>query len=121
MLKRPFMLPLLLIVGGLIILSGVVTLWVVASPSPTPLSMHTPTLAGELVSRSQGPYPEILRVTLSAAKQAYDSGSAVFVDARGEAFFAQSHIPGSLSASAQDFDLRLEKLDRETWIIPFCS
>jgi rhodanese-related sulfurtransferase len=56
-----------------------------------------------------------------AAKEAFDAGTAVFVDARGEAFFQESHIPGALSAGGPDFAGQIEGLSRDVWIIPYCS
>ena len=67
------------------------------------------------------PYPEIPRVSLEDAKAAFDSGTAVFVDVRGESSFAQSHIPGAISMTEADLPDHMDDLDRSSWIITYCT
>lgn len=66
-------------------------------------------------------YPEIPRVSLDDAKAAFDAGTAIFVDVRGEDVFAMSHIPGSLSIPLSDLEARLAELDPNQWIITYCT
>lgn len=63
----------------------------------------------------------ILRVNLPDAKQAYESGSAVFVDVRDESSFKNEHIPGALSIPLNDLPAREGELDPNAWIITYCT
>jgi 3-mercaptopyruvate sulfurtransferase SseA len=63
----------------------------------------------------------IPRVTISEAKAAYDSGEAVFVDVRDADSYARDHIPGALSIPLQVLESRTGGLNREDWIITYCT
>jgi len=67
------------------------------------------------------PYPQIQRVDLSTTKEAFDSGTAVFVDVRGEAYFQEGHIPGALSIPLNELEARLVELGQDDWIILYCT
>ena len=43
-------------------------------------------------------------VTLKEAREAYEGGYALFVDARDSDFFEMGHIPGALNLPVTDFD-----------------
>ena len=43
-------------------------------------------------------------VTLKEAREAYEGGHALFVDARDSDFFKIGHIPGALNLPVKDFD-----------------
>ena len=43
-------------------------------------------------------------VTLKEAREAYEEGYALFVDARDSDFFEMGHIPGALNLPVKDFD-----------------
>jgi ArsR family transcriptional regulator len=43
-------------------------------------------------------------VTLKEAREAYEGGYALFVDARDSDFFEMGHIPGALNLPVKDFD-----------------
>lgn len=112
---RPI-LPLLMILAGLLILSGAV-LWGfnqapapskgAAAPSQTPA--NTPSLS------------EIPRVTLGQARSAFDQKTAVFVDVRDAQSYASGHIPGALSIPLTDLGARLNELKSTDWIITYCT
>ena len=68
-----------------------------------------------------GSYPEIQRVYLEQAKAAFDDRSAVFLDVRGAEFYAFSHIPGAVNIPLADLSTRLNELDPDQWIIPYCT
>jgi 3-mercaptopyruvate sulfurtransferase SseA len=67
------------------------------------------------------PYPQIARVELSAAKDAFDAGEAVFVDVRDQAYYENGHIPGAQSIPLSQFGQRLNELDPDNWIILYCT
>jgi rhodanese-related sulfurtransferase len=85
-----------------------------SASSPTPL----PAVSGRLDTST---YPEIPRVSLEKAKAAFDTKSAVFVDVRGSSAYAISHIPGALDIPLEDIETRLNELDPNQWIIPYCT
>ena len=64
-------------------------------------------------------------VSLKQAKEAHESGDALFVDARDPEFFEQGHIPGAVSLPVRDFDSvfpRLKgKLRAAPRIITYCD
>ncbi len=67
------------------------------------------------------PYPDIARASISEAKAAFDSGSAVFLDVRGDAYYNTGHIPGAVSMAEDDVSVRVNELDPKAWIIPYCT
>lgn len=89
-------------------------------PTPTSLGSATPQSA-DLSSLRVGSYPEIQRVSLEKAKAAWDARTAVFLDVRGASFYAFSHIPGALNIPLMDIPTRLNELDPDQWIIPYCT
>ncbi len=107
--------PIVLLVGGILLIIAAI-LAVLVWNFAVPPSQDIPT--GVVAEQS---YPEILRVNLPDAKFAYDSGKAVFVDVRGDEFYAQSHIPGALSIPLGDLVNRLDELDPSNWIITYCT
>ncbi|HEX9332432.1 MAG TPA: rhodanese-like domain-containing protein, partial [Anaerolineales bacterium] len=66
---------------------------------------------------------EVPRVPVDQAKAAFDSGKAVIVDVRGPGPYGVSHIAGALEISLseiQDHPTDL-KLDKDQWIITYCT
>lgn len=116
MFKRPSVLPLTLIVIGLILVLGS-TLWFIGSTRTTAAlsSDISPPIASPRL-----PYPEVRRIGLGDAKAAFDLGSAVFIDVRGEPYYSQSHIPGALSITEDEL-LGREEFDTSDWIILYCT
>ncbi len=108
--KRPI---LLIAIGGILILFAIVVL--LLNPPG-----QTTTLPGASLS-TESVYPEIPRVSLVDAKAAHDAGTAVFVDARPEASYALGHIPGAISIPADQLPQRLGELNKNNWIITYCT
>jgi hypothetical protein len=123
--KRPII-PILMLILGLALILGAVLL-VVALSLPqraSTQSISTPQeQAGEdgLVYETQAPDGQIPRLTVAAAKAAYDRQEAVFLDVRGDTYYAQQHIPGALSISAAALEERIDELDPNAWIITYCT
>ncbi len=69
----------------------------------------------------QGPAPEVSRVSLSDAHNAYTAKQAVFVDVRSPGQYEASHIPGAVSIPLNDVESRMNELDKEQWIITYCT
>ena len=66
-------------------------------------------------------FPEIDRVSLQDAKAAFDSGTAIFVDVRGDQAYDAAHVAGSLSLPLVEIESRLAELDPNQWIITYCT
>ena len=57
-------------------------------------------------------------VSLKEARDAYEAGYALFVDARDPAFFKAGHIPGAVNLPVKDFDRVLSKLKEQLLAAP---
>src|SRR4051812_45787551 len=64
---------------------------------------------------------EVPRITLDEAKAAFDSGNALFVDARGDMAFNQEHIKGAISIPNGGGEDRYSQLPKGKKIIVYCS
>lgn len=110
--KRPII-PIILIIVGLVILIGALaSIFLVADPGEQSVASKP----------DPGyPFPQIQRVDLSTAKDAFDGGTAVFVDVRGVSFYQDGHIPGALSIPLNQLEDRLGELNQDDWIILYCT
>ena len=57
-------------------------------------------------------------VSLKEARDAYEAGYALFVDARDPDFFKAGHIPGAVNLPVKDFDRVLSKLKEQLLAAP---
>lgn len=57
-------------------------------------------------------------VSLAQVKEAFASGTALFVDARDPEFFQMGHIPGAVNLPVRDFDLAFPKLKELLFTVP---
>ncbi|MFM8320258.1 MAG: rhodanese-like domain-containing protein [Chloroflexota bacterium] len=126
--------PLLMVGAGLVLIIGSV-IWTVSarSSASADLRLATPGSsaagptgqpAAEQPAMGQAPripYPDIARVSLADAKSAFDQQQAVFIDARGELYFGDGHIPGAIAMTSEEVLSRLGELDKNAWIIPYCT
>ena len=105
--------PIILMVIGLVILIGAIAgVFLLSGNDDQPVVSNT---------EPEVPYPQIQRVDLSTAKEAFDNGTAVFVDVRGEAYFQEGHIPGAVSVPLNQLEARLDELGQNDWIILYCT
>ena len=104
------------VAGAVIIVIALIS-FTILSKSALPRGVVTPPVGVQV----QGSFPEILRVSLSDAKKAFDSGNAVFVDVRPADSYAQSHVPGALNIPINLINSRLGELKTTAWIIPYCT
>ncbi len=105
--------PVLLVALGILLIGGAA---IVIFVPGLELSNKPSTATSEMI-----PYPQIKRVPLADAKTAFDQGTAIFVDVRGDPFYSQEHIPGALSIPERDLIANLDKLDPQAWIILYCT
>jgi 3-mercaptopyruvate sulfurtransferase SseA len=109
--KKSSNLPLILIVGGGVLLLGSLAYYGYQASQPLPTIVASQPAVGSTT--------DIARVSLADAKAAYDLGSAVFVDVRDAQAYAAQHIPGAVSIPLNELAQRLGELDPEDWIIPY--
>ena len=67
------------------------------------------------------PFPEIDRVELDESFQAYRNQTAVFLDVRSQASYETSHIPGAINIPLNELGTSLSELDKDDWIITYCT
>ena len=97
---------LIVIILGLLLLAGAIYLVVSTNNLP---------------AQSNIPYSEIKRVSLSDARKAFDSQSALFIDVRDADSFTASHIPGAINIPQDQILSRLGELSSARWIITYCT
>ena len=110
--------PFLLVIAGVLLIAGAVVSGIILSRSAAPPPLTGSTGAGGVSRISPEDIP---RMSLEEAKAAFDAGEAVFLDVRPAESYALDHIPGSLSIPLNEVESRLGELDRETWIITYCT
>lgn len=115
--SRPSLAPLLMV--GLGILLMVVSLF--GFIGATQKTSAQPVSTVSIAASSGIPYPEVKRLRLEAAKAAFDSKEAIFLDTRGEPYFSQGHIPGAFAMTDEEIPARLGELDPNAWIITYCT
>lgn len=106
--------PVILVAAGLVIIIGV-AIWAIA-PGLAGGSRIAPTAAVSNI-----PFPDVTRISLADAHAAWVTGSAVFVDVRGDTFYDAAHIPGALSISETNLSERQDQLLKDDWIITYCT
>ena len=95
-------------------------------PELIPTQIRPSTQIIEPVS-TQADLPEseaaVPRVTVEEAKAALESGAAIFVDVRSAEAYEASHTPGAINIQLGEFETNPTdlKLDKEQWIITYCT
>jgi 3-mercaptopyruvate sulfurtransferase SseA len=103
--------PIALLLIGFLLMVGAIALWVLDPGG----GGNTPPQDANI------PFPEIARTSLSDAKNAYDAGSAVFLDVRTAPEYAQSRIPGSKNIPLDELPDRLGELNPEDRFLTICT
>ncbi len=109
--QSSFILPFALIASGIILLVSAIyfaTNQSAVAPAPT-------------ANANNVPYPNVTRISIADAMAAFDLGSAIFIDVRGEPYYSQAHIQGALSITEAELDTALAQIDPKTWIITYCT
>lgn len=107
--KRSNFFPVIIIGGGLLLFIAGVAL-VLENRSPAQVATPTPATVSQ-----------VQRVSLPDAKAAFDDGRAIFLDVRDSSSYAAGHIPGALLIPVSEIPNRMNELNPETWIIPYCT
>lgn len=106
--------PLILIGVGLLLMIGAAVFLIVNPFGGENAADQTP-------SQSDIPFPEVERVELEAAMEAFRTGQAVFVDTRDQQSYLQGFIPGALNIPVNEIESRMGELDPQDWIITYCT
>jgi 3-mercaptopyruvate sulfurtransferase SseA len=114
---RSKLVPVLMVIAGLALILGSLA-WIAFTSRQTAARVEQ---LPAPVTSPRIPYPDIKRATLEEARTAFDAGSVVFVDVRGEPYYSQGHIPGAISISLEELPNRLGELDKTARIITYCT
>lgn len=93
---------------------------------PTQIS-PSPQIIEPVSTQPQADLPEseaaVPRVSVEEAKAALESGAAIIVDVRSAGAYEASHIPGAINIQLGEFETNPAdlKLDKEQWIITYCT
>lgn len=74
-----------------------------------------------LLGRGQQVSTTVVRTSLADATTAHEQKTALFLDVRSEAQFAESHVAGAYNIPEQLLPNRFGELDKEQWIITYCT
>ncbi len=107
--KNP--LPLVLLGLGGLLLIALAVIFLNQSPAAAPPTAPAP--ASDTRS--------IARVGLEEAYQALENGEAVFLDVRSAESFGLKRITGAVNIPENELLNRLADLDKNDWIIPYCT
>ena len=116
--SREFSFPLVLAIGGVILLVLVAAWLIFNSGSSAPIVSSLP----EDSHDAQGiPYPEVPRISLAEAKARYDARTAFFVDVRSQGEYDTAHIPNAKLLSLADLPARYRELPTNQEILTYCT
>jgi hypothetical protein len=122
--NRSSLVPIVMVSLGALLMIGALLWFVIVTRQsskrvaipPTPVASSITPVASPAI-----PYPDIKRISLADAKAAFELKSAVFVDVRGEPYFSEGHIPGAISLTYDELSSRMGELDKNAWIIFYCT
>ena len=72
-------------------------------------------------TESNIPFPEVVRISVADAKARADAGGVTFIDVRDSEYYAQAHIPGSLSIPLTEIETSGAQLPTGADIILYCT
>jgi hypothetical protein len=102
--------PMLMMVVGVLLILGALAWYLVMATAPF----------GVQSNEAEGvPIAEVPRVSVSEAKAAFDAGSAVFIDVRGDTYYTYQHIPGAISIPLAEISERMNQLNPSDWVITY--
>jgi hypothetical protein len=101
---------------GLVLVAGSAYV-LIANPFGGEQAAVTPTAGGQ----SLLPFPEVERIEPQEAKKALDEGTAIFVDTRDADAFNEATILTAVNIPVNEVESRMGELDKDTWIITFCT
>lgn len=109
--RSPFI--VILLGGGLLLLSAVVYFALTSS--------RTTVINSPAEAQVPSTDAEVMRISLSEAKAAFDSGAALFVDTRDLEAYNRGHIPGAVLLPFSEVESKLGELDPSMQVITYCT
>lgn len=79
------------------------------SPTPTPPASNPP-------DAESAP-----RISLADAKNAFDEGTATFIDTHAKAIYDAGHVPGAINVTIQELEEKFSSIPKGRRIIAYCS
>jgi len=61
------------------------------------------------------------RITLADAKNDFDAGTAIFIDARGADSYKDEHIKGAVNITLDTLNKMIKSIPKDKKIITYCS
>ncbi len=111
--------PLIFVIFGALIVIGAV---LILQPFLNPPQMIPPRLEPpNALPAGDVPFPNIVRVKVGEARAAHETYQVVFVDVRDRDAYQRGHIPGALALPLDELENRLGELDKQQWIIAYCT
>ena len=105
--------PILLIATGVIMLIGAIASIFLFSSEDKDAVIDS--------AQQQIPFSQIPRIDVASARNALEDGQAVIVDVRDRVYYEEAHISGALSIPLGEIETRLGELNRDDWIILYCT
>lgn len=105
-------LPIIVIVGGALILVGLL------------LNRAGPPTVADVPDEHDTaglPYPDVPRIPVAEARERLDNGTAVIVDVRSPQQYAEAHVPDALSIPLDEIQSRYRELPADAEIITYCT
>lgn len=106
--------PLVLVLAGTVLLVGAALL-LLAQNQP---ASNSETLAAALPTLS---LEQIERVSIDQAKKAAEAREAVILDVRSADSYATEHITGAVNIPIDELEAGASRLNKDDWIIPYCT
>lgn len=107
---------------GLLSFASLVFVLACARPQASNNSVATDTPVPAVApAQSAAPQEEAPRISLADAKQAFDNGKAIFIDARAEDTYKAEHIKGAINITFDTLDKQLKHLPKDKTLIAYCS
>jgi hypothetical protein len=108
------------LIGVILIGAALIVLPLINQPAAAPIPPTSlPTVPPQRLD--EAPAPEVPRVSIGEAYAAHSAKQAVFVDVRSASQYEASHVAGAVSIPLGDLESRLNELDKEQWIITYCT
>lgn len=110
--RSPAWLPIIVIVGGALILVGLL------------LNQAGPPTVADVPDEHDTaglPYPDVPRIPVAEARERFDNGTAVIVDVRSAQQYAEAHVPDALSIPLDEIQSRYQEMPADAEIITYCT
>lgn len=108
------------IVAGIVVAVGLLAVVALTRPQPA----TTVPAAGQpaaIAPQQDLPYPDVPRISPVDAKAQLDSGQAVIVDVRGDAYYQAAHVDGAVSIPLTQIEKGQHDLPKDAEIILYCT